>query len=333
MARTVYFSFCVNELTSTLKSFITTGRREGRKEKNWKQGIRSTRINTQKPWKTDLRNPLQQHTNTSFFSSYGLWLKINSPLWRDQSRAISGCEWVEKAELVCQLSRVKNIECVVPMRLLGGMYAVYQQLSEEKRADFACIKDVLYTAFALNPVMAYKQFAACHLRPGEMVDIFLAELHKLVTQFGSRKERGLVCAFITGLPEHVEKLLQATTRVDDLLMSEILACAQAILKDSFTGTGLAAAAAQLLGCQKKETTGPRRCYICQGPNHMAQDCFRQCKSRRPRKFFTCYWCKRQGHIAQNCPGNEQGDESSVPVSSQNLMWMAHCLQSLYRLTD
>ena len=75
-------------------------------------------------------------------------------------------EWVEKAELVRRLSGVKNIECVVPVRLLGGAYTVYQQLSEEKRADFACIKDVLYTAFSLNPVTAYKQFAVCCLPSG-----------------------------------------------------------------------------------------------------------------------------------------------------------------------
>ena len=97
-------------------------------------------------------------------------------------------EWVEKVESVCRLSGVKNIECVVPMRFLGGTYAVYQQLNEEKRADFAGIKDVLYTAFALNPVMAYKQFAVCHLRPGEKVDVFLAELHKRATQFGGMTE-------------------------------------------------------------------------------------------------------------------------------------------------
>ena len=69
-------------------------------------------------------------------------------------------ERVEKAELVCRLCGAKNLECVVPMRLSGGTYAVYQQLNEEKRGDFACIKDVLYTAFALSPVTAYKQFAA-----------------------------------------------------------------------------------------------------------------------------------------------------------------------------
>ena len=159
------------------------------------------------------------------------------PLFDGTDPGQSVIEWVEKAELVCWLSGVKNIECVVLMRLSGGAYAVYQQLSEEKRADFACIKDVLYTAFALNPGTAYKQFAARCFHLGETVDVFLAELRKLVTQFKSMTERGLVGAFIAGLPEHVEKLLQATTRVDDLPISEILARAQAILKDSFTGTG------------------------------------------------------------------------------------------------
>ena len=88
---------------------------------------------------------------------------------------------------------------------------MYQQLSEEKRADFGCIKDVLYTAFALSPVTAYKQFVAHRLRPGETVDIYLAELRKPATQFGGMTERGLVCTFIAGFPEHAENLLQATT--------------------------------------------------------------------------------------------------------------------------
>ena len=88
----------------------------------------------------------------------------------------------------------------------------------------------------------------------------------------------MVCEFIAGLPEHAEKLLQATTKVDDLPISEILAGAQAILKESFTGTGLAATVAQLPGCQEKETTALRRCYICQGPNHMARYCLRWCES-------------------------------------------------------
>ena len=97
------------------------------------------------------------------------------PLFDGTDARQSVVEWVEKAELVCRLSGVKNIECVVPMRLSGGggAYIVYQQLSEEKRADFACIKDFLYTAFALSPVTAYNQFAVHRLRPGETVEVVI----------------------------------------------------------------------------------------------------------------------------------------------------------------
>ncbi len=83
------------------------------------------------------------------------------------------------------------------------------------------------------------------------MDVFLAELRKLATQFGGMTERGLACSFIAGLPEHAENLLQATTRVDDLPISEILARTRAILKDSLTGRESAAAAAQLPGFQEK----------------------------------------------------------------------------------
>ena len=239
------------------------------------------------------------------------------PLFDGTDAGQSVVEWVEKAELVCRLNGVKHIECVVPMSLSGVAYAEYQQLSEEKRADFACIKDVLYTAFSLSPVTAYKQFVARRLRLGETVDVYLAELRKLATQFRGMTERGLVCAFIAGLPEHAENLLQATTRVDDLLISEILARARAILKDRLAGTE--SAAAQLPGCQEKGVTALRRCYVCQEPNHMARDCPRRRGSPRSPKSLICYWCNRQGHVARNCPGNERGDESSVPGPPPDLV--------------
>ena len=144
----------------------------------------------------------------------------------------------------------------------------------------------------------------------------------------------LICEiYCSSIPTQTISAIMAFNPKFDLLISEILACARAILKDSFTGTRLAAAAAQLPGCQEKETTAPRRYYICLGPNHMARGCLRWCESPRPRKFLTGYWCKWQGHIAQNCSGNEQEDESSAPVSSPNLIWMAHCLRSLCRLTE
>ena len=83
------------------------------------------------------------------------------------------------------------IESVIPIRLSGGAYTVYQQLSEEKHTNFSCMKKVLYTAFALDPFTAWKHFAAQHLRLGEMVNVFLAELYRLVVLFRGMSEEGL----------------------------------------------------------------------------------------------------------------------------------------------
>jgi len=244
------------------------------------------------------------------------------PLFDGTDSGQSVVEWVEKAELVCRLSGVKRIECVVPMRLSGGAYAVYQQLSEEKKSDFTCIKTVLYTAFALDAVTAWKQFVARRLRPGETVDVFLAELRKLSVLVGGMTDRSLMCAFIAGLPEHAEDLLRATFQLDDMDISQVLARARAILKKCPTDMEQVAVAAQPSRCQTKEDDAPTKCYVCNGPNHFARDCLlRRDTSKKedakPRRPVSCYRCKRQGHIARNCPGNEQGDETSAPVFSPN----------------
>ena len=54
---------------------------------------------------------------------------------------------------------------------LGGRIRSVLAAEWGEEADFACIKDVLYTAFALSPVMAYKQFAARRLHLGETLDV------------------------------------------------------------------------------------------------------------------------------------------------------------------
>ena len=41
----------------------------------------------------------------------------------------------------------------------------------------------------------------------ETVDIYLAKLRRLAVLFGGMSEKGLMCAFIAGIPESVEELL------------------------------------------------------------------------------------------------------------------------------
>ena len=143
-------------------------------------------------------------------------------------------------------------------------------------------------------------------------------------------ERSLVCAFIAGLPEHAENLLQATTRVDNLPISEILACARALLKDSLAGTESAAAAAQLPGRQEKGVTALRRCYVCQEPNHMAWDCPRWRGIPGPQRFSFVIGASDRATLHGIV---QETSESSAPVSPPDLIWMVLCLQSVCRFTE
>ena len=49
-------------------------------------------------------------------------------------------EWMEKAELVCKMYQVKHIEFIIPLRLRGGAFTVFQRLKEEEgfRPDKGC---------------------------------------------------------------------------------------------------------------------------------------------------------------------------------------------------
>ena len=64
--------------------------------------------------------------------------------------SVNVIEWLEKAELVCALRGITRLEAVLPLRLTGGAFAVYQQLTAEDKADSGKIKFALKTAFAVD---------------------------------------------------------------------------------------------------------------------------------------------------------------------------------------
>lgn len=87
---------------------------------------------------------------------------------------------VRKAELVCDLCGVENIAIVLQLQLTGGALAVFQQLSKEERKDVGCIRNAMYVVFATDPFVAYDLFVARRLNANESVDVYLADLRRLV---------------------------------------------------------------------------------------------------------------------------------------------------------
>ena len=64
-------------------------------------------------------------------------------------------EWIDKLELVCRLKGVENQENVIPLRLTGGAFSVYQQLDDDCKKDAKKIKEALITAFAADKFSAF----------------------------------------------------------------------------------------------------------------------------------------------------------------------------------
>lgn len=249
-------------------------------------------------------------------------------------------EWLEKLEIVCQLRGVEAVENVIPLRLSGGAFAVYQQIGLEDRKHVGKVKEALLTAFAVDAFAAYEQFTARRLKPGESVDVFLADLRRLAKLFGGLSETGLACAFIVGLPDSVRQLLRAGSRMESLSLTQLLTRARAVLADEEVA---------VVNLAKLKSPGPSvkrdiSCFECGMPNHLARDCFvrrrrqgdqgrrepaearrcfrcgeighlaARCTGEPAEATRRCYRCGDTTHVAARCPGNATGEETA-PVSS------------------
>ena len=171
-------------------------------------------------------------------------------------------EWWEKAELVCKLRGIKQLEKIIPLRLTGGAFAVYQQLSDENKASEARLKEALLAAFAQDSFLAYEQFIGRKLRHGEAADVYLADLRRLASLFGGVSDTALACAFVAGLPDSVRQILRAGSRMESLSLIQLLTRARSIMADDGYGVATAAVGGGARGdggCPPAPAPAPPRC--------------------------------------------------------------------------
>ena len=219
-------------------------------------------------------------------------------------------EWLEKVDLVCELREIKNVATVLPLRLTGSAFAVYQQIPKDKKSKISEVKQSLVAAFAVNSFAAYEQFTSRKLMASESPDVFLANLRTLAERFGGVSDKTLACAFVTGLPDGVRQVLRAGASIEDMKLETILKRARAVLLDE--GAKVACGVAAVGGereeaCVGMATPGPRAneprgnqrgCFKCGGPNHFARHCWTAKRERRNNK---CFKCEGEGHRAAECP--------------------------------
>ena len=163
---------------------------------------------------------------------------------------------------------------MIPLRLSGGAFAEYQQLSAEEKQNYERIKAALYKAFAIDPATAWEQFEARTLHPGETVDVYLAELTVL---FGWTARAGLGIQISGGAPNWSKVAPASELNIASLSLNDLVDRARTVMKDNSELRDPVITAAQ---------STPSDNRLSQGPN--------------PRSGVVCYRCDGQGHIARNC---------------------------------
>lgn len=219
--------------------------------------------------------------------------------------------WIEKLELVAKLQGVTDLTQFLPLFLAGPAFAVYQQLSDEVKADYNELKGELRTAFSIDVFSSYEQLKSRTLSESESADVYLADIKRLVNLMGQTNSEPLIrCAFVSGLPSDVAMQLKSTVDVNKMELPALVSKARAMLASR--------GAAASFVCAGIKQGGGIQCYNCSGSGHLA----RECPSGRKDKFVgfrsnqrgrKCYVCDSSGHLANKCPersGNANGGASA-----------------------
>ena len=192
--------------------------------------------------------------------------------------------WLKQAQLAKSLLKLKDLAVVIPLFLDGPAFAVYDQLSDEDKADATKIEAALRTAFATDKFSVYDEFRNRKWKSGETVDVFLAEIKRLASLDnigGEENEEIVKLAFVMGLPSKVAAQLRATPKIDTLNLSSILQIARALMteitkSDSLFEVGAVARASRDKGC-----------FTCGGP-HYRKNC-----PKEKAKEVICFSCNKQ----------------------------------------
>lgn len=230
-------------------------------------------------------------------------------------------EWVSKFELACELRNFNDgRHKLLPMFLEGPAFAVYKQLTDRQRGDYDELRDCLLGAFSENCFAAYNTLQSRKLQVRESVDVYLADLKRLMTlcEKGSVPPGMLRCAFVAGLPPDVRSQVlsqpDATTKSAEELLPMVKSIVSAV-GEEFCAVGRVAARP----IQQPRVGGRRTvaCYKCGVEGHIA----RNCESAVVREGTSCFRCGSASHYVRDCPapapvkGNDKVGASSAPAAS------------------
>lgn len=229
-------------------------------------------------------------------------------------------EWLEKFELICNLRGIEERQHVLPLRLTGGAFAVYMQLSAESKKDYGKLRESLISAFSSDKFFAYEDFVNRKLGTGESVDVYLADLRRLAALFGRTTNSTMICAFVAGLPDATKNVLRAGSRLEAMDLDQVLERTRAVLVVDPTQSAAVAlpqptnAKSQIMRYPKSSATTVT-CHKCGKPNHFARNCLLKNEQPEIRKQSVSRQFERGGPYNSRQSGNGVGEVDSAPLLS------------------
>ena len=219
-------------------------------------------------------------------------------------------EWLSKLEWLCKLHKVSDLCPIIPLRLTGDAYKVYDQLPETVKLDVDQVKTHLIKAFEADRFSAYEQLNARRLLVGEPVDAYLADIKRFAELAGGFEEKAIGSAFMFGLPDHVKTAMRTNSRVCEMSVNELLECVRGILTETIV-PGAGAFPAGPPGpvrsgeayAKSRGLARPPVCFKCGQPGHIARGCMNAgVMSARQKKRTAANCCEQHAAATHNKRG-------------------------------
>ena len=129
---------------------------------------------------------------------------------------MSTTKWLQKYKNFCDSNEWEDATKATVLE--REALAIWLELTTEEKASYATSKGKIITKMAPMRFMSLNDFSAQRLNPGKSLSVFLHKLSKKAMPDAETTMRNqlLLHQFISGLPAHIGKQLQATGEVINL---------------------------------------------------------------------------------------------------------------------
>ena len=210
----------------------------------------------------------------------------------------------------------------LPLFLDKDAFTVWSQLDDSSRKDDTLIYEQLRSAFGSTKEEAYVKFVRRQLRTDETVDVYMADLRRLLRCSGHTEvseDPVLKQQFLSGLPVEFAGQICLQNAASSLKICQCadqvkaLRSAQRVTRQ-FPSSVSAAASSSNKGSSSTAVPSSVLCFHCKQSGHKRSLC--------PQLKGKCFHCKEKGHMLANCPKRSKQSTSAAKSGADTSVCLA-----------